>query len=373
METNTSSVRIRKFDEQVAKVRGADDQDFRELIGRAYRDSEVLRYFFPGQLEKPVPRIGVWLLKLGCLHAGVPPKEGFYEKAAKYLFEDSSKKDAVPKNLSEVFKDAEWVLKRVSDMGSPTLSTLPSWPPVHVLAGIRSRYLSIKHPEETNAARPLIDAYYWRCLFTNRHKAQANDRLHQDFEQLVEALESEEIKGISMRVFSNRQYPLYRASVLVANAGWIGRSRTGRALVSAVLASEPRPVDWITGESLGVTHVRQLERAKNLDRHHVFPKNVLLAAGVALGEVNNGLNGVLLEKRTNRKFWKYTPDDYVEKVTEKRGIEKPELSERICGHVVPFEAMVNSKGTIKQRYRTFLEEREKFLAQRIEELAALPE
>ena len=373
VETNTSSVRIRKFDEQVAKVRGAENRDFRKMIAKAYRDSEVLRYYFPGEPEKSIPQIGEWLLKLGCLHAGVAPKEGCYEEAAKYLFEDNGgDSDAVPKNLEEVLEDADWVLKRVADMGSPSHSTLPSWPPVHVLAAIRLRYQGIEVPEEANAARRLIDAYYWRSLFTNRYERQANDHLHSDFKQLIKVLTDEEAKADSMRVFSDRHHPLFRASRLQESASWIGNSRIGRALVAAVLASEPRPVDWITGEPLGATHVRQLEQAKNLDRHHVFPKKVLLPAGVPQGEINNGLNGVILDKRTNRKFWKYPPEEYVDNVTEKKGIEQAELMDRIGGHLVPYEEMVNVKGVMRDRYRRFIAQRAKLLADRIEELTAPP-
>ena len=163
VETNTSSVQIKKFDEHVAKVRGEEDQDFRKMIGKARRDSDVLRHFFPGGEDKAIPMIGTWLLKLGCLQAGEPPRESLYEKGARHLFRrEGATGDGVPQNLRSALADVEWVLKRVSDMGSPSRSSLPSWPPVHVLASIRSRYLSIADPEKVNAARRLIDAYYWR-------------------------------------------------------------------------------------------------------------------------------------------------------------------------------------------------------------------
>ena len=373
VETNTSSVQIKKFDEHVAKVRGAENQDFRMLVGKARRDSEVLRHFFPGDEEKAIPAIGTWLLKLGCLHAGVPPKEGRYEEGAQHLFEsDGITGGGVTNNLRHALDDIDWVLKRVSDMGSPNQVTLPSWPPVHVLAAIRSRYVGIGDPEEANAARVLIDAYYWRSLFTNRHERQANDNLHKDLRELVDVLDGKTPKASSMRIFNDRHHPLFGASWLEQSAGWIGRSRTGKALVAAVLASEPRPVDWITGEPLGATHVRQLERARNLDRHHVFPKDILLAAEVPQGEIHNGLNGVLLEKRTNRRFWKYSPVEYVEHVTQKKKIEEAELRGRIRGHFVPFEEMVSTKGAMGDRYRLFLAQRAKLLAQRIEELAKPP-
>lgn len=373
VETNTSSVQIKKFDEHVAKVRGEYNKDFRKLIGEARRDSEVLRHFFPGDEEKAIPAIGTWLLKLGCLQAEVPPKEGRYEEGVERLFaDDGSGTGGVPPNLQQALDDGDWVLKRVSEMGSPSQGTLPSWPPVHVLATIRSRYQRIDDPEEANAARQLIDAYYWRSLFTDRYDRQANDNLHKDLRELVEVLEGKKPRASCMRIFSDRHHRLFRASLLQQSAGWISRSRTGKALMAAVLASEPRPVDWITGESLSATHIRQLEGIRKLDRHHVFPKDVLLAAGVSEGEIHNGLNGVLLDRRTNRRFWKYAPAEYVENVTAKRNIGEPELRSRINGHAVPYEDMVSTSGAMNARYQRFLEQRAKMLAERIKELATPP-
>ena len=374
VETNTSSVQIKTFDEIVATVRGRENQDFRKMIGDARGDSEVLRYFFPGDEEKAIPMIGTWLLKLGCLHVNVPPKRGLYEEGAQYLFKnEGDEDDGVPKNIQGVLDDVEWVLKRVSDMGSPNRATLPSWPPVHVLAAVRSCYLSITDPDEVNAARRLIDAYYWRSLFTGRHEMQANDRLHKDLEELLKVLKGEEANAGTMRVFTDQHHPLYRAEWLAESAGWIGRSRIGKALVALTLASEPRPVDWITGEPLGATHVRQLEQAKNLDRHHVFPKKVLLTAGVPEGEIDNGLNGVVLDKRTNRRFWKNPPQEYVLNVTKRKGITEEELLTRIRGHLVPYEEMVSTKDEMADRYRRFLDQRARLLAQRIRDVAQPPD
>ncbi len=373
VETNTSSVKIKTFDEQVARVRGDENQDFRKMISEARDNSEVLRHFFPIDKEKAIPMIGTWLLKLGCLHAGVPPKRNHYEHGAQHLFNgDGSDDGSVPKNFQKVLDDVEWVLKRVSDMGSPTRSVLPSWPPVHVLAAIRSRYQGIQDPEESDFARRLIDAYYWRSLFTNRHERQANDRLHRDFEELLEVLGGGGDIAGTMRVFSDQHHPLYSAEWLQESAGWIGRSRTGKALIALVLAAEPSPVDWITGEPLRATHVRQLEAGNNLDRHHVFPKKVLSTAGVPQREIDNGLNGVLLDKRTNRRFWKHPPDQYIIMVTKNKRIDEAVLLERIVGHLVPHEDMVNTVQAIRDRYRSFREKRAQLLLTRIRELAQPP-
>ena len=374
VETNTSSVRIKTFDEIVATVRGRKNQDFRKMIADARGDSEVLRYFFPGDEEKTIPMMGTWLLKPRLSARGGAPKRSLYEEGMHHLFNKEDNEDGgVPTNFRAVLEDVEWALQRVSDMGSPSRSTLPSWPPVHVLAVIRSRYEGIDDPEEADAARRLIDAYYWRSLFTNRHERQADDRLHSDLEELVKVFGSEGVKAETMRIFSDQHHPLYGADSLQQSAGWIGRSRVGKALVAAVLASEPRPVDWITGEPLRATHIRQLERKRNLDRHHVFPKKVLQGAGVPDREIDNGLNGVVLDKRTNRRFWKYPPDEYVVNVTKNRGIKETDLLSRISGHLVPHDEMVNTRNAMRDRYRRFREQRAELLAERIQALGEPPD
>ena len=59
-------------------------------------------------------------------------------------------------------------------------------------------------------------------------------------------------------------------------------------------------------------------------------------------------------------------------VTKKQKIKEAELFERIAGHFVPHEAMVNTKNVVKVRYRRFLALRAELLAQRIKELAQPP-
>lgn len=105
----------------------------------------------------------------------------------------------------------------------------------------------------------------------------------------------------------------------------------------------------------------------------MFPKEVLLAAEMSEAEIDNGLNGVLLDRRTNRRFWKYAPDEYVAGVTDSRGIPDAELRQRIAGHRVPFKEMALAKGAMRDRYRRFLKARAKLLAVRIEELARPPD
>ena len=60
----------------------------------------------------------------------------------------------------------------------------------------------------------------------------------------------------------------------------------------------------MTGEILNASKIRELEGARNLDRHHVFPRDYLKREGVDRKLIGNGLNGVPPDRRTNLKVWK---------------------------------------------------------------------
>ena len=49
---------------------------------------------------------------------------------------------------------------------------VPSRPVLHVLSALRAQVDKIKNPGRVDTARRLLDAYYWRCLFSNRHAVQ---------------------------------------------------------------------------------------------------------------------------------------------------------------------------------------------------------
>lgn len=100
---------------------------------------------------------------------------------------------------------------------------------------------------------------------------------------------------------------------------------------------------------------------------------MLLPAGVPECEIDNGLNGVVLDKRTNRRFWKYPPHEYVVNLTNRKEITEEEFRARIRGHFVPHGEMVATKGEMTVRYRRFLDRRAKIVAQRIRDVTQLPD
>ena len=374
IETNRSSVRIKAFDIEVASARGKHNEDLRNAIQDAYEQSDMLSHYFSDDPEDYIPAIGEWMLKVACLHAGYVPKESNYDKAVSYLLDAKSSGDAAEgrRRLESLFSDLNWGLRRVEGFGAASERMVPSWPAIHVLSALRSNIEGIKGPVRKGLADQLLRAYYWRCLFSNRHDVRANDRLYEDFGQLNGRLDELGGKLARMTAFDDDDHPLYDQKYLLRHASWIGSGRLGKALASVVMASEPKPVDWMTNETLSATVVRELERARKLDRHHVFPKKALETGKVDKELIHNGLNGVLLDRRTNLRLWKVPPHEYVCKMLAELRIPGATLEGRITGHLVPYDEMTNDRGTIGPRYRKFLQRRAKLMVALVEDVAAWP-
>ena len=368
--TNTSSVRIKKFDIEVATVRGRYDEDLRSAIEAAYGKSSMLSHYFPDEPQDYIPAIGEWLLKVACLHQGHAPKDAKFGEAVKYLLEGRGTEinETANDRLDSVFDDLDWALKCAERWGAPTDKMIPSWPVLHVTSALRGRMEQINDPAELGRARRLLKAYYWRCLFSNRHEVQANDRLHEDYRELSEALDTRVIESCSLTAF-HRDHPLYDDGHLLRHARWITSSRLGKALVSVVMASDPKPSEWITGDSMDHAQIRELQSLNKLHRHHVYPKAVLKAGGVEEEKINNGLNGTLLDQRTNLRLWGDPPNEYVEKILDDPDLPENALKQRIESHMVPYDTLTETQGSVKVRYRCYLDRRAKILAARIQDLA----
>ena len=307
-------------------------------------------------LKTGIPDIGEWMLKVACLRAGYAPREKNYCYAIEFLFRRGDD-DRFPE-VEKMFGDLVWALDRVAERGASTRRTVPSWPPLHVVAALRPQLDSLRDPTKIDTARRLHDAYYWRCLFSDRYDVQANDRLREDFCALKQALEQIQEQGtwdVDQPAFKHQDHPLYKTDDLLRHSGWIGASsRLGRALASVVMSKQP--LDWITGDSLNPNKVRELERAGDLDRHHVFSRDALKKADEPIDRIQNGLNGVFLDGKTNRRLAKAPPEIYLRKVVQTSQISDDELRSRIEQHFVPYDEL-KDEGPIRKRYDNFLKKR----------------
>ena len=376
VETNRSSATIKMFDIVVALAEGDHHEDLRKRIVEFESATPVIAHYFDRDEQKMIPQVGEWLLKVACLKIrkvgdkkyknGLPPKEGNYEVALHGLFEGG--RDRGFERFEKLQEHLKAALDFVSQHGGNTKGTLPAWPPVHVIAALQDDLCAIRRPAWRGTANKLISAYLWRSFLTDRYGAQANDRLYKDFEKLRDCLNQIKLTGSYTNlppIFNDDDHPPPTSSNLKKPLQWISRGRLGPAI--AAVAMRQTPLDWVTGNRLGTNTIRDLEDRRKLDRHHVFPTDYL-RNHVTKEEMSHGLNGVLLSKEGNISLGKKAPDVYLKKILdESHGLSEEELRCRVTSHLVPYDAL-KTQGTPKSRYKNFIKQRAKLVAEEIKQL-----
>ena len=173
-------------------------------------------------------------------------------------------------------------------------------------------------------------------------------------------------------IFEDDDYPVPTMSDLQEfdkPVQWINSGRFGRAL--AAVAMQKKPLDWVTGNELNVRRVRELERARQLDRHHVYPKKLLVGKDFTLDQINHGLNGVILSKEGNLFLGQKAPEVYLKKILKKsKGLEESELRKRVNSHLVPFDTLMKSESDPRQSYEEFIRKRAKLVSSEIDRLVS---
>ena len=380
VETNRSSATVRMFDIVVAVAQGKYYDDLRKRIRRFQNATPVIAHYFDRDEQKMIPQVGEWLLKVACLKVrkvkgqeykdGLPPKEGNYRKALHGLFEGG--KNCGLKRFEKLQKNLKAALDIAGQHGGATRRTLPGWPPVHVIAALQDDLRAIGRPAWRGTANQLIAAYLWRSFLTDRYQSQANDRLHVDFQGLRKCLKGIKISGSYTPhelppIFDNKDHPIPTTSDLdIKNPlQWIGRGRLGPAI--AAVAMQKTPKDWVLGDKLDANTIRDLEDRRKLDRHHIF-SNDFLGDHFGKKEIDHGLNGVLLSKEGNLSLGKKAPDVYLKKIlNQPQGPSEEVLRDRVESHLVPYDALM-SQGTQKSRYKSFIKQRAKLIADEIKRL-----
>ena len=373
LETNRSSVTVKRFDIAVAVAEGGHGENLREHIGDFYdANFDVVAHYFNRDREKMIPQLGEWLLKIVCLKMGKPPKETHYEDAVESLYKGNASQKR--RRLEKIQENMKSALETAARYGSPNHRTLPSWPAIHVIAALQDDISSIRVARRKGSATDLISAYLWRAFFTDRYEAQANNRLFEDFQKLKKCLTNiKDSGGFSKEddlpdIFDDHHHPLPDAAELEESASWINRGRLGRAIAALSLHQSPAPIDWATRERLDSAKIRELEDKRKLDRHHIFPVK-FLGKSVPRQRIHNGLNGVLLSKSTNQSFSKKDPDEYLSELN----VPDARLRGYVESHLVPYDALRKlGRRPKKKRYEDFLSQRAELVAAKLHELANIP-
>ncbi len=383
VQSNKSSVKVNEFDIAVALASGKGDENLRERISEFHQQSEVTRHYCnvgedDDDDEGVIAPLGEWLLFGACLTlrpTGVAPKKQRFEEVVGNLFKLD--KDEANDRLDKLLENIERGLNTVADHGAPTRDTLPALPPLHVVASLQEVLTSVTQANRVGICNKLVSAYLWRAFFTDRYEAKANDRLFEDYKALrrwiVQIGKTGTFShGDAPPIFSDEEYPLPTAETFGIDKPipWIrGTPRLGRAIAALTLSQ--RPSEWLTHYTLDARKVRELTGAGNLDRHHVFSRNILTGK-VPKPAINHGLNGVILSKQGNQSLSNKDPADYMTWILgEQKGLKEEELRQRVHSHLVPYD-IIAGEGSVEKRYEAFIEARAKLVAEKIKELSELP-
>lgn len=389
INVNRSAVTLKKIDITVAIAEAEHGVDLRALVEQYIDDSDEVEHYFNPRPALAIPEVATWMLKVACLKVrntshpeGLPPRELNYPSAVDSLFGPARTGNGDEDTVSAIDRltdDLDAALRFVAARGGATKRTLPSWPPVHVLAALQESLRELS-PDLRACADKLLSAYVWRGFLTDRYTSLADARLLEDFRALrryLEALadtqdpESARPLARSVPVFDTVEYPLPGVNKL-RRAGWIGSaSRLGKAVAAVTMAGNP--LDWVTGEVLNPRRVRELEAQRKLVRRHVFPAAKF---GDDLRDsVTLGLNGVLLRK-SSPPLPLCDPGELLERVRQlapSGAGELPELElrKRLHSHLVQWLAVRKDGGAPSYRYGEFLKSRASDIAMRAEQLTSL--
>ena len=186
VQSNKSSVRVNEFDIAVALALDNGELQLRDGIEAFHQASQFTKYYVnvPHQdSEAAIAPLGEWVLFAACVGIKrIAPKRGRYREVVRDVFGNGC--DDPEASLARLLNDVEWAMKTIGEHGAPTRQLLPTLPPMHVLAGLRETFATLKKANHRNIGRKLIEAYLCRSFFSDRYEAQGNDRLFADFEPL---------------------------------------------------------------------------------------------------------------------------------------------------------------------------------------------
>ena len=230
---------------------------------------------------------------------------------------------------------------------------LPGWLPYNPIL-IPAGALFARHEGATGpqvgAIRHKMKRWFWCSVFGQAYENAPNSQAVKDVAELTSWFaggdEPESVRNFSfestvLRETTVRQRALYRGCVAL------------------ILRSEAR--DFHSGKRITASMVLEMK----IDDHHVFPKGFLADSNENVTTTLRDcvLNRTLIDKETNIRIGKKAPADYLAETEMTLGIERLDCVLR--SHLLPGSIDSSLR---KGRFLDFLDERQRLLAEKIEEV-----
>lgn len=342
LETNRSSVNLSAYDLAVAQMEEDTGNSLQELVDEVTRTVPQINVLEPRS-------VGDMVLKAECVIQGRKPTLGNYQVLdfAKLSRERKERIIAIRWTVNEFARLKIWSEKR-----------LPTAVPFRVLPGLKQLIPigGVKH----DRAMKLIRRYLWSSFLTDRYDRQANDRLKEDYDALVKAMEDPwsepEIPALSCKPPESDD---------IKDAGW---PKSGGRLSRGILAAccQDGAKDIASNEEL---------QAEGFDDYHfIFPRSLLKQND---RNPNIAINCMILKPHGNRRTWQSKlPGDFLRIMRNNKLIEQSvsdpinEIKSRLKTHLLPVECLTDvTEATTKDvagAYDKFLDARVALVADRIE-------
>lgn len=344
IDTNRSAVTLSEFDIAVAQMEEDTGDSLQSFI-------DELELSVPELVQLAPDEIGDFLLKAECVIQKNKPTYGNYKKL-----------DLIKLNnaRNERTNAIQWAIREINRLKIWKSSQLPTAVPLRVLPAL---YKDIPKDGTQHAlAMNLVRRYLWHSFLTDRYDRQANDRLKDDYDAIVNALKDPT---------KTRRIPAFSASAPTRDeikaAGWPkSRGRLSRGILAACCQDGAR--DIASNQELGSDGRH--------DYHHIFPKTALKGIDC---DADIAVNCMLLTAHTNRRTWlQKLPGDFLTSMKEDRMMKQavPDteyaINARLATHLLPAEMLfrVKKKSTkdVKKAYDQFVDARAKLIKSRVDRL-----
>ena len=342
IESNTSSLKLKKFDIAVAETLAQNNDSLRAARQKAWKEVPGLARYVD------LPTLGELVLKVGCLRSGLDPVQSNYNRPD--VLKD------VADGLDEIIDGIGWVVQLLEADRIWDSRRLPSVVPFRVLPAL-FRDLPVKGSSR-GAALKTARAYLWRAFLTDRYRSSAANLLKSDFDGLRNVVSQGGELSTDVPIWGQR----IPSAAEIKAATWPTRSSLPKALLAITLRRGARDIG--TGEEV---------KEQNIDGreyHHLFPKAYLARKKVA-ENASLAMNCVLVRARTNREASDKSPLAYLKTLAvDESGskVGKDDVESRLETHLVRRDLLGIGKRGVESAYGKFLSRRAKDVLADVEAL-----
>ena len=345
IQMNSNSIRLTDYYLAIANMESSDEKSLYD-VENVLKDSTDIRDF-----ESDA---GELVLKVYCLLKGIIPSGGAYQKLPY---------GELAKETQSIVDGVNWSIEVLRRLNVYDNRLLPTVVPLRVLPAL---YVKLNRVAETERNMKIINRYLWHAFLTDRYSAQANQKLKEDFDDLVAYIKKEK---------DETELTILESSAKVDKmdkVGWpqaAARSILPRGILLVCCYGKAKNLK--DGVNLGKANVGDRER------HHIFPKT----CGIDRKKLNIALNCMFIPKNENREISNKLPGDYIQALIDEVANSGVTLSEtqvvnRLKTHCIEESVaenllkvkVDNTKMNLPNEFKKFIDKRAYFVTRRIEKL-----